>query len=135
MNTLKQNAIAMVIGALIFVPLSPTSARADDDDDDWEDRWEERWDEDDDDFEDRWERGYYHRRGWYRDDGPRGYRVYDGPRYYRYYDEPRYRYYYPERRHVYRYYEPYPPVYRHDEDDYDNRRHGAIRVGPFYVEW
>lgn len=142
MKALKHNAIAMVIAALIFVPLSPSSARADDDD--WEDRWEEyeddledRWEDEEESLEELRERGFIRGRGWHRYYEPRGYRFYDEPgvRHYQYYDGPAYRYYYPERRRVYRYYEPYPPVYRYHDREYDDDRHGSVRVGPLYFAW
>ena len=56
MKMLKYNAIACVIGALMFVPAAVQVARADDDD--WEDYWEDREEAFEDareDAEERWE--------------------------------------------------------------------------------
>jgi hypothetical protein len=151
MNPFKYNAIAMMIGAAMFLPLSPPSARADDDDD-WEDRWEEyeedreearedyeEWLEDrDDDFDDRRWYGHY----W-----PREHRVYRYPRHYNgYYDDrPVHRYYHPEGRRVYRYYDGYdnghPRVYHGfgrvhaGPVDVYYGRHGSVHVGPVHVQW
>jgi hypothetical protein len=134
MNTLTYNAIALLVGALMFVPMSPSTVRADDDDD-WEDRWEEFDDDWDDD--DRWERRRWHRH--YPYDGYRVYH-YPSPRYYRYYRGPATRYYYPDGRRVDHYYEPYPRYYyggrvHAGPVDVYYGRHGAVRVGPIHVYW
>jgi hypothetical protein len=135
MNAVSYNAISLVIGALLFVPLSPSTTRADDDDD-WEDRWEEYDDDWDDNDDDRWGRRRWHQHPAY------GYREYhSGPRYQRYYRGPVHHHdYYPERR-VYRYYEPYPRYYRYGGRvhagpiDVFYGRHGAVRLGPIQVYW
>jgi hypothetical protein len=134
MKTIPCKTIALLIGALLFVPLSPATVRADDDD--WEDRWEEfedDWDDDDDDD------GRWRHRGWY-GHSPYGYReYYPAPRYYRYYRG--HREYYPRHR-VYRYDDRYPRYYDYyggyvhaGPVDVHYGRHGAVRIGPFHVDW
>jgi hypothetical protein len=139
MNALNYHALAVTIGALLFVPLSPAAARADDDDD-WEDRWEEYeddWEDAREEAEERWERRHWHRQY------PHGaYRVdpYPAPRYHAYYREPAARYYYPDGRRVYRYYDGYPRhyyggrVHAGPATVYYGRR-GAVHVGPLHVYW
>jgi hypothetical protein len=136
MNALTYNAIGLIVATLLFVPLAPSAARADDDDD-WEDRWEEYeddWDDDDDD--DGWRRWHRH----YRHDGYRGY-YYPETRHYGYYGRPVYRhYYYPHGRRTVRYYDYHPRHYYGGDVhagpvDVHYGRHGAVRVGPIHVYW
>jgi hypothetical protein len=134
MNSLTDHAIGLIVAALLFVPLSPATVRADDDDDDWEDRWEEYEDDWDDDDDDRWTRGHRHRHYGYRTYYyPERYYYGDrGRRYYRYDDLPRHR--------VYRYYDAHPRYYygghvRGGPVDVYYGRHGEVRLGPFSVYW
>lgn len=151
MNSFNYNAMALMIGAVIFLPLSPSTARADDDD--WEDRWEEYEDareeareEHEEWLEDREEAlEELHERDsrWYRHHSPDVYRVYRYPsRHYRHHDgRPVYRYYYPEGRRVYRYYDGHPRVYHYGGQvhagpvDVYYGRHGSVHVGPVHVHW
>jgi hypothetical protein len=132
MNTLTRSTFAVVIGALLFVPMSRATSRADDDD--WEDRWEEFEDDWDDDDDGRWER-----HGWYRHRPYAYHEYYYGPRYYRHDGGPVYRDYYPQRR-TYRYYDRYPRYYYGGQVqagpvDVYYGRHGTVRVGPLHVFW
>ena len=130
---MKTLTFAALIGALLLVPVAPSTARADDDD--WEDYWEELEDDWDDDDDRRWRHGRRYRHYGYR------------PHYYypeRYYqrDYGRRTYYYdrPYGRRAYRYYDSYPRYYygghvHAGPADVYYGRHGEVRVGPFRFYW
>jgi hypothetical protein len=154
-NLIQWSAGALVVGALMFSPVTVLSARADDD---WEDRWEEyheELEEQREEAEDRWEerrerievvrerrflRPYS---GWHERHGtPYAYRAHPYPElpYYREYEHGGPRYYthdWPSPR-VY-HYNAYPPVYRYYGTPrigyFDFGHGGAVRVGPIQVFW